>query len=108
MISPNKTWLGCVSGFISNFLILISFYYINKDYVFIVDLTLIDILSFSIIFGFIGQIGDFSQSLIKRQAYVKDTGSILMGHGGFLDRFDSLSFAAPLYYVYISLLMNVS
>ena len=59
------------------------------------------------IVGIIGQIGDFSQSLIKRQAYVKDTGTILMGHGGFLDRFDSLSFAAPLYYVYVSLLMDV-
>ena len=59
----------------------------------------------AIITGIFGQIGDFSESAMKRQVYVKDTGTILMGHGGFLDRFDSLSFAAPLYYVYI--LMNV-
>ena len=47
-------------------------------------------------------VGDFGESLIKRQADIKDTSSFLMGHGGFLDRFDSLAFAAPAYYMYIS------
>ena len=51
--------------------------------------------------GDFGQIGDFAESAMKRQVYVKDTGTILMGHGGFLDRFDSITFAAPLYYIYI-------
>jgi len=101
MISPNKTWFGCISGFISTIVILITFYFVNKDKLFIVDLTLLDIMVFSVIFGVFGQIGDFAQSIIKRQAYVKDTGTILMGHGGFFDRFDSLTFAAPLLYVYL-------
>ncbi len=105
MISPNKTWFGCISGFLSNLVILISFYFINKNKLFIVDLTLFDVMVFSVIFGIFGQIGDFAQSMIKRQAYVKDTGTILMGHGGFFDRFDSLTFAAPLLYVYLYSIM---
>ena len=60
-----------------------------------------NILMFSLILGIIGQLGDFGESYFKRQANVKDTSNILMGHGGFLDRFDSISFAAPSLYVYI-------
>ena len=60
------------------------------------------IVVFSLIAGVFGQIGDFAESAMKRQVHIKDTGSILMGHGGFLDRFDSITFAAPLYYIYIT------
>jgi len=55
------------------------------------------------IFSIIVQFGDLSQSLIKRYANVKDTGSILLGHGGIFDRFDSMIFSVPIYYFLIKL-----
>jgi len=102
MISPNKTWVGFIFGIIGSFVVFFSFYLLNIKFEFNINLIITDLVSLSIITGIIGQIGDFSESLIKRQADIKDTSSFLMGHGGFLDRFDSLAFAAPVYYMYIS------
>lgn len=97
-VSPKKTIVGSVAGFISAlifFHILAHFHLPSKDF------TLQDIIVFSVISGLFGQVGDFLESLIKRDAGVKDSGSFLLGHGGVLDRFDSLIFAAPLTYFYL-------
>ena len=94
-ISPNKTWLGTFAGFFGSFIvpILVYFYYP------IIGFSILDYIIFGIIFGVLGQIGDLSISLLKRQANIKDTSNILKGHGGILDRFDSLGFASPIFYI---------
>jgi phosphatidate cytidylyltransferase len=64
-------------------------------------LQLLDIIILGLITGGISQLGDFAESLLKREAGVKDTSDYLQGHGGILDRFDSLAVAAPLTYLYL-------
>ena len=61
-----------------------------------------------LIFGGISQLGDFFESLLKREAGIKDTSNILKGHGGILDRFDSITFAAPTTLLYINYFTNIN
>ena len=97
-ISPKKTWIGSLSGLIGSMLCMSIFYYGGY---FMGSLNLIDILLLSVIYGFFGQLGDFAESALKRDIGVKDSGNFLRGHGGVLDRFDSLAFAAPLTLLYL-------
>ena len=68
--------------------------------------SLKDAIIFGVIAGFFGQLGDLAESLLKRDAGVKDTSTLLAGHGGVLDRFDSLIFATPLTYLYVHFIMH--
>jgi len=92
-ISPNKTWVGAIAGFIGSFIIPVIFYLyyplsgLDRFY---------EYLIFGFIFGLFGQLGDLAESALKREAGIKDTSNILHGHGGILDRFDSLGFVAPI------------
>jgi len=98
--SPNKTVVGCVAGLIFSFIT----YFVMSQFGFIkFDLDVIQITILSIISGIFGQAGDFAESLFKRDAGVKDSGALLLGHGGVLDRFDSLIIASPLVYIFLNL-----
>ena len=96
-ISPNKTWVGTIVGLLSS----ITFMLIAYHYGFFPSMvTFMDICVLGLISGIFGQLGDFAESLLKREAKIKDSSNFLRGHGGILDRFDSLSFAAPLTLMY--------
>lgn len=94
-ISPNKTLEGSAAGFLFTLLSSAAVHYIYPD-----KLSLTDALSSGIITGVFSQSGDLFESLLKRYAGVKDSSEIIPGHGGILDRFDSVIFVAPVLYVY--------
>ena len=96
-LSPNKTWFGAISGFFGCSFTVLIFYIFFPIY----DFNLLDYFVFSLIFGFLGQIGDLLESSFKREVNIKDTSNILQGHGGIMDRFDSLSFSSPALYLYL-------
>ena len=88
-ISPNKTY----SGMIGSFILSIIFCIIYSFSISFVDFKIIILLT--IFISFICQIGDLFVSFLKRKAKIKDTGNILPGHGGILDRIDGILFALP-------------
>lgn len=93
-VSPNKTWEGAVAGFV--FAVAAA---AAARYVLLPRLDIRIALGMGIVVGIFGQAGDFVESLFKRDAGVKDSSSIIPGHGGVFDRFDSLLFSAPLIYL---------
>ena len=99
-VSPKKTVVGSIAGFIGAGAV---FYLMHYFQILGIQFDLKDIFVFTMISGVFGQIGDFVESKFKRDVGVKDTGQFLMGHGGVLDRFDSLIFASPLLYSYLIL-----
>lgn len=90
-ISPNKTWEGTFGGVIISVLLTILFI---KNFI-RTDISLIYWTIIIITTVVLGNIGDLIESLLKRKLDIKDSGKILPGHGGILDRFDSIFFAAP-------------
>ena len=99
-VSPNKTIIGSISGLIFAF---ITYIILNEIGFIKFDLNTTQIIILSLITGIFGQTGDFAESLFKRDANVKDSGSLLLGHGGVLDRFDSLIIASPLVYIFLNI-----
>ncbi|MEZ0180549.1 phosphatidate cytidylyltransferase ['Camptotheca acuminata' phytoplasma] len=84
-VSPKKTWEGVFIGFIVSFVLVFSFYLENLN-----PTNIMFFVFFVILSGFISPIGDLIASKIKRDFGIKDFSNIIPGHGGFLDRFDSL------------------
>ena len=94
-ISPKKTVEGAVSGFIVSVIAAAIFSRL-------IGMNLAHGIILGVIIGIVGQISDLVESLIKRDAGVKDSSNIVPGHGGVLDRMDSFILAAPIMYYYIS------
>jgi len=95
-VSPGKTWEGSVGGLLANAVIAGIF-----GSIFFPSLSLASIMVLAISIGISGQIGDLVESLFKRSSDLKDSGTLLPGHGGLLDRIDSLLFAIPVLYLYL-------
>ena len=93
-ISPKKTIEGSIAGILFSLVTILClnqwlYYDLNK------------LMYIGIIVSLIAQCGDLFESMLKRGAKIKDSGNLIPGHGGILDRFDSLLFAAPIFYFYI-------
>lgn len=104
-ISPNKTWSGLIGGVILAVAVSFIYMYIAKNF-YNLALPLREQLKFSqlgAIIAFIAQIGDLIESAIKRHLQIKDSSSLIPGHGGIFDRIDGLIFAAPIVYLYFTL-----
>lgn len=101
-ISPKKTWSGTVAGWIGAALVGFGFWQGGAGTA--------NLIWFSPIVAFAGQLGDIAESAIKRRAGVKDSSNLIPGHGGVLDRFDAVSFAAILVGVpyFIALILAAS
>lgn len=96
-ISPGKTWEGAIGGLLSS--LIVAFFFLKIIALHRLDINIL-ILAASL--SVAGQIGDLSESMLKRNYGVKDSGHILPGHGGILDRIDGLLFCIPVLYVYLS------
>lgn len=96
-VSPKKSWEGAVFGFV--FAVLTMF---ASKYIILGFLSWNSALALGVIIGVIGQLGDLVESLLKRDANVKDSSNILPGHGGIFDRFDSLLLTAPVILLYLT------
>ncbi len=100
-ISPNKTVEGALFGLV--FAVITS---VVCKYLFVDTLALHDAVVIGLIVGIVGQVGDLAESMLKRDAGVKDSSAFFPGHGGFLDRFDSIIFVSPAVYLYVMTGMN--
>jgi phosphatidate cytidylyltransferase len=99
-ISPKKSWEGFVGGALAA---------LASGYVFsllIPEISLLNWFIFSEIIVIFGTLGDLIESLLKRTIHVKDSGNVIPGHGGLLDRFDSMLLAAPVVFIFLSFLFE--
>ena len=95
-VSPKKTWAGAWGGLAGSVIGAAALKLISAHW-----LTWLDVALIAIPGGVLGQLGDLAESLIKRSVGVKDSGSLLPGHGGLLDRIDAVLFIGPYVYAYL-------
>jgi len=96
-ISPKKSWEGLFGGIILTIIVSLIFVVIRQDISVFNGIFIGILVSVSSVFG------DFTESMFKRSFNIKDSGRIIPGHGGLLDRFDSMLFAIPIYLCYIKI-----
>ncbi len=102
--SPKKTWEGFFTGSIASVITTVIFYHTLLSQLFAYH----HILILGALIGLLSPIGDLIESMYKRDSGVKDSSGLIPGHGGFLDRFDSLCFIAPVVFLYSRYLMNIA
>jgi phosphatidate cytidylyltransferase len=95
-LSPNKTNEGAAAGLLIGLLVAV----LLRRFLF-TDLPLRHVVVTSLLIGVFGQLGDLAESMLKRAAAVKESSNLIPGHGGVLDRIDSLLFAFPILYLYL-------
>ncbi|HJQ40173.1 MAG TPA: phosphatidate cytidylyltransferase [Thermoanaerobaculia bacterium] len=100
-ISPKKTIEGLAGGIATSIVTALVIHF-----TFFKEFPLHHAIIASVILSFAGVIGDLAESMWKRSAEVKDSGTLIPGHGGFLDRFDSIFFTAPILYCYWTLIVH--
>jgi phosphatidate cytidylyltransferase len=98
-VSPNKSWEGAIASVLTS--VLIGGAYLLY---FVPGVSIVHAIGITVAANVAGQVGDLAESAMKRGAGVKDSGTILPGHGGFLDRVDSTLFALPVIYGYLLLI----
>lgn len=96
VLSPKKTYEGAVAGLLGGIAVGVA-----AQRLFFPDISMIHAAVASLLLGAFGQLGDFAESLLKRAAEKKDSSNLIPGHGGALDRMDSLLFAIPVLYFYL-------
>ena len=96
-ISPKKSWEGFFGGMVFT---IVSIYFLNKFYD---SFSMNFLIILALIVPFTATAGDFIESYYKREAGVKDSGSLIPGHGGFLDRMDALMISIPVLYLLINI-----
>lgn len=94
-VSPKKTWIGSIGGLVGSLVALA----VAKRY-YLPQLDWVDVFVIAVPANILGQLGDLAESLIKRSVGVKDSGVLLPGHGGMLDRIDALLLVVPYVYGY--------
>lgn len=100
-VSPKKTVEGLVGGLVTAMITAAAIHY-----TFFPELPLPHAMAAALLISLAGVVGDLAESVWKRSAGVKDSGTMIPGHGGFLDRLDSVLFTAPILYIYWALLTN--
>lgn len=96
-VSPKKSIEGAMGGLLGSICGTLL-----AKFTFFEQLSFVDAIATAIVIGMLGQVGDLFESLLKRSFGVKDSGTIFPGHGGVLDRLDSILFAAPATYYYVT------
>jgi phosphatidate cytidylyltransferase len=96
VLSPKKTYEGAIGGLLGGIAAALALQHFLFP-----DLPLRHVVICSILLGFFGQLGDLAESMLKRAAEIKDSSKLIPGHGGVLDRMDSLLFAFPVLYIYL-------
>ena len=99
-ISPAKTWEGCLGGAVTGLIASVVFWAVSHGSLHVVSFDLVDAVLLGILLPVMGILGDLGESLFKRAAHMKDSGSMIHGMGGVFDVVDSVLFTAPVIYAY--------